>query len=170
MPARIGPVYDTTPAPPKADGQRQAFDQRVRQRASARRARPRSRGSVETSRREALRSEARPATGACPQPLAYGPRVDRGSDRGLDHDRALALDRDRGTMVLSSQLPRALALWPGPRGPRVDRAAVEGVPIGHVARRMDCGSSWTLLRITTVAVVDVGRAQVAARCAGGYHG
>jgi hypothetical protein len=37
----------------------------------------------------------------------------------------------------------------------------------HVARRMDCGSSWTLLRITIVAVVDVGRAQVAARCAGG---
>jgi hypothetical protein len=36
----------------------------------------------------------------------------------------------------------------------------------HVARRMDCGSSWTLLRITTVAVVDVGRAQVAARCTG----
>ena len=32
----------------------------------------------------------------------------------------------------------------------------------HVARRMDCGSSWTLLRIVTVAAVDVGRAQVAA--------
>ena len=30
----------------------------------------------------------------------------------------------------------------------------------HVARRMACGSSWTLLRIVTVAVVDVGRAQV----------
>jgi hypothetical protein len=29
----------------------------------------------------------------------------------------------------------------------------------HVARRMDCGSSWTVLRITAVAVVDVGRAQ-----------
>ena len=35
-----------------------------------------------------------------------------------------------------------------------------------VARRMDCGSSWTLLRITAVAVVDVGRAQVAARSVG----
>jgi hypothetical protein len=30
----------------------------------------------------------------------------------------------------------------------------------HVARRMACASSWTLLRIVTVAVVDVGRAQV----------
>ena len=35
---------------------------------------------------------------------------------------------------------------------------------------MDCGSSWTLLRVTTVAVVYVGRAQVAARCAGGRQG
>ena len=35
----------------------------------------------------------------------------------------------------------------------------------HVARRMDCGSSWTLLSITAVAVLGVGRAQVAARCA-----
>ena len=40
----------------------------------------------------------------------------------------------------------------------------------HVARRMDCGSSWTLLTITAVAVVDVGRAQVAASCAGGHQG
>jgi hypothetical protein len=40
----------------------------------------------------------------------------------------------------------------------------------HVARRMDCGSSWTLLRITVGAVVDVGRAQVAARCAGDRQG
>jgi hypothetical protein len=37
----------------------------------------------------------------------------------------------------------------------------------HVARRMDCGSSWVLLGLLPVAVVDVGRAQVAARCAGG---
>jgi len=35
---------------------------------------------------------------------------------------------------------------------------------------MDCGSSWALLRVTAVAVVYVGRAQVTARCAGGLKG
>ena len=56
-------------------------------------------------------------------------------------------------MVLSPQLPRALTL----------RST-------QVARRMDCGSSWALLRVTAVAVVYVGRAQVTARCAGGLKG
>jgi hypothetical protein len=43
-------------------------------------------------------------------------------------------------------------------------------PSRHVARRMDCGSSWAILWIATVAVVDVGRAQVTARCTGDRQG
>ena len=55
------------------------------------------------------------------------------------------------------------------RGDTIEAIAPDAAALRsrHVARRMDCGSSWTLPRITAVAVVDVGRAQLAARCAGG---
>ena len=55
------------------------------------------------------------------------------------------------------------------RGDTIEAIAPDAATLRsrHVARRMDCGSSWTLPRITAVAVVDVGRAQLAARCAGG---
>ena len=64
------------------------------------------------------------------------------------------------------------SLRQGRQGDTVEAIAPDAATLRsrHVARRMDCGSSWTLLRITVVAVVDVGRAQVAARCAGGPQG
>jgi hypothetical protein len=60
----------------------------------------------------------------------------------------------------------------GKQGDTIEAIAPDAATLRsrHVARRMDCGSSWTLLRITAVAVVDVGRAQVAARCADDSQG
>jgi hypothetical protein len=60
--------------------------------------------------------------------------------------------------------PREGRAIPSPQLPRAQARS------RHVARRMDCGSSWMLLRITAIAVVDVGRARLAARCAGGRQG
>ena len=61
------------------------------------------------------------------------------------------------------------SLRQGRQGDTIEAIAPDAATLRsrHVARRMDCGSSWTLFRITAVAVVDVGRAQVAAECAGG---
>jgi hypothetical protein len=66
---------------------------------------------------------------------------------------------------------RRQGLAPGKAGqyPRGNCPGCGNAPIEACRRRMDCGSSWTLLRITVVAVIDVGRAQVAARCAGDHQ-
>ena len=73
-----------------------------------------------------------------------------------------------GSSTRARRSARDRRLRRGRRGDTVEAIAPDAAALRsrHVARRMDCGSSWTLLRITAVAVVDVGRAQVAARCAG----
>jgi hypothetical protein len=81
----------------------------------------------------------------------------------------------RPTPALSTSARRSIndrRLRKGRQGDTVEAIAPDAAALRsrHVAGRMDCGSSWALLRITAVAVVGVGRAQVAARYAGGPPG
>ena len=65
-----------------------------------------------------------------------------------------------GSSTRARRFARARRLRRGRRGDTVEAIAPDAAALRsrHVARRMDCGSSWTLLRITAVAVADVGRA------------
>jgi hypothetical protein len=81
------------------------------------------------------------------QALAASP--DRGSNRGLDRDRAIALDRDREAVVLSIAPGRpsrvALDHWPP------HWAAIEGDPIEAC-----CKGGWTAVRLElALTITDV---------------
>jgi hypothetical protein len=102
-----------------------------------------------------------------PSPFDGSPRPDEPPDAGpLDHRQAL---RRRYEPSSPRRSVSGRSLRQGRQGDTVEAIAPDAATLRsrHVARRMDCGSSLTLLRITTLSVVDIGRAQVAARCAGG---
>jgi hypothetical protein len=151
-------LFSDTPRP-RADGQRQAFDHCASQRVSStRRARPRSIRSVklEGGRLCDRRPDQRPAFA-----LDHGPTLTRAAIEG-----STGIGRFPSTVIGGHG--SIVAIAPGAHKPRSR----------HVARRTDCGSSWTLLRacpwvdlrITAVAKYTLVERKSLLRGAGGCHG
>jgi hypothetical protein len=93
-------------------------------------------------------------------------RGGRSCERRLDRDRAVCpRPRSSGGGIIAPIAPGAR-----PRESGGSFGPDRGMSQGGRGLPLDCGSSWTLLRIIAVAVVDAGRAEVAARCAGGPQG